>query len=155
MRVVLVVLLAASVAVVAGCGSGASTMPSQSQDSTQTQPSEQAQVDSPVAEKIADPITITPKPKPVPPSVAEGGISKVEAQALGGEMLVAHRKKTMGDAYGTSSEEYSLVNQVAFQGEWLLTYSRMTVNNEPSEAYAVTIAIDAKNGKQLRLTEAP
>jgi len=52
-------------------------------------------------------------------------------------------------------EAYELLNQVTFQGEWLLTYSRTTVDGESADAYAATVVVDAKTGAQLRVTEAP
>jgi hypothetical protein len=124
---------------VSGCQSAEKAVPA-----TKT---EQAKAAAEPAKNIANPITITPGVSSPGSKVdAKGGISKQEAQIAGARYLVALRKARLGDRFGATSEEYTLLNQVEMRGEWLLTYSRTTV---------ATIFIDAKSGKQRRVTEAP
>jgi hypothetical protein len=117
------------------------------------------------AEKTDTPITITPapggsasaKPGASPESLVDAtdGVDEKEAQIVGAQYLRALREQKLGANFGSSTEAYSLANQVKVQGEWLLTYSRTSVGGQPSDAYAATIALDSKTGKQTRVTEAP
>jgi hypothetical protein len=151
MRAALALLCVLSIAMISGCQSAET--PAQTTKTTQTAQTETA---AGTTKSIADPITITPDPSSLGSKVsAKGGISKNEAQIAGAEGLIALRKDKLGDSFGTSSEEYTLLNQVQVMGEWLLTYSRTTVNKAPADAYAATIVLDSKTGKQLRVTEAP
>lgn len=153
MRAVLALLLALSVALVSGCGA---TKPEPTVSTTGSSTQGAASSTTKPAEKIADPITITPDPGPLGSGInAKDGVDKQEAQVVGASSLVALREKRLGDAYGANTEEYTLLNQVKVQGEWLLTYSRTTVDKQPSDAYAATIVVDTKSGKQIRVTEAP
>lgn len=151
MRVAAALLCALSIALVSGCQSA--EKPAQD-----AQPGKVAQTETAAKtiQNLADPITITPDPSALGSKVdAKGGISKDEAQIAGAADLIALRKAKLGDGYGATSEEYTLLNQVKVMGEWLLTYSRTTVDKAPADAYAATIVIDTKTGKQLRVTEAP
>jgi hypothetical protein len=151
-------LLALTMAAVTGCQAAKpEAAQTKSTPKTATQPAEK------VAEKVADPIVITPDPGPLSTKdpIAEStidakdGVSEKEAQVAGGYYLRALREKRQGAKYGTTSEAYTLLNQVKLRGEWLLTYSRTTVDGKSADAYAATVVVDTKTGKQLRVTEAP
>lgn len=150
--------LLVSLALVTGCQAD-----KPAQDVKQPEQSSQAEVAVETAEKVENPITITPDPGPsaLADPIAGGavevgdGVDEQEAKILGGYYLRVHREKTLGDAYGETAEAYELLNQVTFQGEWLLTYSRTTVDGASANAYAATVVVDAKTGAQLRVTEAP
>jgi len=158
MRVLMAVVLLLSLALVTGCQAD-----KPEQDAKSPEQTSQAESPADTAKKVENPITITPDPGPsalADPIAAAAvevgdGVDEQEAKILGGYYLRVHREKTLGDAYGDTAEAYELLNQVTFQGEWLLTYSRTTVDGEPADAYAVTVAMDAKTGTQLRVTEAP
>jgi hypothetical protein len=152
-------LLALTAVAVSGCQAAKPEQAAQTESTpkTATQPAEKA------AEKVASPIVITPDPGPLATKdpIAEStisvkdGVSEKEAQVAGGYYLRALREKRLGATYGTTSEAYTLLNQVKLRGEWLLTYSRTTVDGKSADAYAATIVVDTKTGKQLRVTEAP
>lgn len=154
----LLALTTATVAV-SGCQAAKPEQAAQTESASKTvpQPAEK------VAEKVAEPIVITPDPGPLATKdpIAEStisvkdGVSEKEAQVAGAYYLRALREKRLGDKYGTTSEAYTLLNQVKFTGEWLLTYSRTTVDGKSADAYAATVVVDTKTGKQLRATEAP
>lgn len=160
-------LLALTMATVSGCQTAKPDQAAQTGGASKTvpQPAEKPaeKVAEKPAEKPAEPIVITPDPGPLATEdpIAEStisvkdGVSEKEAQVAGAYYLRALREKRLGDKYGTTSEAYTLLNQVKFTGEWLLTYSRTTVDGKPADAYAATIALDSKTGKQLRATEAP
>jgi hypothetical protein len=154
-RVALVLLFALTTTAVSGCQAAKPQQPAQTESA--------AKPAAKPAEKVADPIVITPDPGPraLKDPIAEStisvtdGVDEKEAQIAGGYYLRAHREKTLGAGYGTTSEAYTLLNQVKMRGEWLLTYSRTTVDGKPADAYAATIVVDTRNGKLLRVTEAP
>jgi len=158
MRVLLAVVLVLSFAFMTGCQAD---KPEQTADSSEQSAEDQGAVEA--AEKVENPISITPDPGPLAlkDPIAEAtvdvsdGVDELEAPILGGYYLRAHRETTLGDAYGETAEAFELLNQVTFQGRWLLTYSRTTVDGEPADAYAATVVLDAQTGKQLEITEAP
>jgi hypothetical protein len=153
MRATLALLLVLAMALVAGCGQAA----------TSEKPAAKAETTKPAAEKVDNPITITPDPGPLalkdPATEATidtaDGVDQAEAAIVGGFYLRALRQSKLADAFGTKAEAFALLNQVKVAQEWLLTYSRTTVNGQPAEAYAATICVDTKTGKQTRYTEAP
>ena len=155
MRAALVFLLALTMVAVSGCQAAKPEQVAQTGTAAKTV--------TKAAEKVANPIIITPNPGPLATKdpIAEStisvkdGVDEKEAQVAGGYYLRTHREKALGAKYGTASEAYTLLNQVKLRGEWLLTYSRTTVDGKSADAYAATIVVDAKTGKLLRVTEAP
>jgi hypothetical protein len=155
MRVALMLLLTLTTVAVSGCQTA---KPQQA-----ARPESTTKAVTQAAEKVANPIVITPDPGPLATKdpLAEStisvkdGVDEKEARVAGGYYLRAHRENTLGAKYGTTSEAYTLLNQVKLRGEWLLTYSRTTVDGKSAGAYAATIVVDTKTGKLLRVTEAP
>jgi len=153
MKTVMALLLALSLLLVGGCGQSDASQPSEPKPAAQ--PAEKP------AEKSATPVVITPDPGPAAlkePSEsidASDGVDEAEAQVVGAYYLRALREERLGAEFGNATEEFAMLNQVKLQGEWFLTYSRTTVNGESADAYAATIVIDAKTGKQSKVTEAP
>jgi hypothetical protein len=153
-----VLLLALTVVMVSGCQARETA---ESPKTAQTGATTKA-ADAP-AEKVGAPLTITPDPGSLAlkDPLAEAtinvsdGVDEKEAQVAGAYYLRAFRENKLGGAFGATAEAYTLLNQVKVRGEWLLTYSRTTVDGQSADAYAVTVALDAKTGKQLRITEAP
>jgi hypothetical protein len=158
MKKLVTLALILSVAVVAGCGSK-SAAPQTTGASGSVQPAQTSQPQSApaTAQKSATPVVITPDPGSLDAAVdPKGGISKEQALVAGAKGLIALRQKRLGAQYGASTEEFTLYNEVKVRDEWLLTYMRATIDGKAStNAYASTIVISAKTGKQTRFTEAP
>ncbi len=156
MRAPLALALILSLAVMSGCQS---TAPDDAAKTATTKPVDKT------AEKVGEPIVITPDPGAIEAAIPDAGVestidtsdgvSEQEAQVVGAYYLRAIRQERLGAEYGTSSEAYTLLNQVKVMSEWLLTYSRTTIDGDPADAYAATIVVDTATGKQLRYTEAP
>lgn len=157
MKVLLALVLALSMTFMFGCqgakpevGAGATSTGQSSEKPT---------------EKVGEPVVITPDPGPLA-AIESGkgaesmidatdGVDEKEAAVVGAYYLRAHLEAKLADAYGDTSEAYTLLNQVKVMSEWLLTYSRTSVDGKPADAYAATIVVDTKSGKMLRVTEAP
>ncbi len=156
MRAPLALALILSLALMFGCQS---TAPD---DAAKTGTTESA---GKTAEKVGEPVVITPDPGAIEATIPEAGaestidasdgVSEQEAQVVGAYYLRALRQERLGAEFGTTSEAFALLNQVKVQSEWLLTYSRTTVDGESADAYAATIVVDTTTGKQTRFTEAP
>lgn len=157
MRAPLVLALILSLALMSGCQSAAPNDAATPDATTES------------AEKtdgnVGEPVVITPDPGAIEATVPEAGaestidagdgVSEQEAQVVGAYYLRAVRQERLGAEYGKTSEAFTLLNQVQVMNEWLLTYSRTTVDGESADAYAATIVVDTATGKQLRYTEAP
>jgi len=157
MRASLALLLVLVLALMSGCQGGTSEETAKIGAATESTDK--------VAEKVGEPVVITPDPGAIEATIpdagaesvidASDGVSEKEAQVVGAYYLRALRQERLGAGYGDTSEAFSMLNQVRVMSEWLLTYSRTTIDGEPADAYAATIVVDSNTGKQLRFTEAP